>query len=143
MPPIDGRKVPERRGGERFAAEVPVLVLAGDDLILDARSWNLGERGACVHLPRTLQVGSVIRIELEVIMPVKVHLGFDFDALVIDGPQMSHFIRVDAVVRRADPHPDGGWLLGIEFDVDPSDDACDILDDYLAHLHQRTHPERY
>lgn len=129
----------ERRASDRFAADVPVLVLAGDELVLDARSWDLGERGASVKLPRTLQVGTRVRCELEVIMPVKVHLGFDFDALVIEGPNMSHFVRIDAVVRRAQPDPDGGWLLGLEFDPECDEDTTDVLDAYLAHLNSRAH----
>jgi hypothetical protein len=141
VPP--GKPTSERRASDRFLTDVPVLVLTGDDLTLDARSWDLGERGASVRLPRTLQVGSRVRVELEVIMPVKVHLGFDFDALVIEGPQMSHFVRIDAVVRRTEPVAGGGWLVGLEFDVTGCEDAIEVLDNYLAHVSARAHGETY
>jgi hypothetical protein len=67
-------------------------------------------------------------------MPMQVRLGFDLDALVVDGPPVTHFIRVSGIVRRCNHNAMGGWSIGIEFCEEADPDHLQVVDLYLNHL---------
>lgn len=131
----DGR---ERRNAERFVASLSVNYRTdGTKRVKATRSWDIGERGVCVKGKRPILIGAQVDLEIELIMPTPLRLGYDIDALVIDGPPKSYFARVPGTVRRCDPCPDGATFdVGIEFC-----EACDaeqlrIIDMYLDHLRE-------
>ena len=135
--PPDPDYSPDRRRSERFVASVPVGFRAdGQARPVSTRTWDVGERGVCVRARKAVELGTRLELEIEVIMPTKVRLGFELDALVIDGPSSSHFARVPGVVRRCESCEDGTFDLGIEFCDDGDPEHLRIIDLYLDHLRE-------
>lgn len=136
--PVDSQSLPfpmERRRGERFTASVPAqLRLLVDDSLVHARAADLGETGIQLHSRRKLPVGAVVDVDVELFMPMQVRLGFDLDALVIDGPPVSHFARLRGVVRRCERRPDRRWTVGVELLPNNDSFSRQVLDTYLEHL---------
>lgn len=125
----------DRRRFERFVASVPVgFRRDGASHPHMTRTWDIAERGACVRAKEAVEPGTSLVLELEVVMPTKVRLGFDVDALVIDGPAQSHFARVTGVVRRCEQCADGSYDIGIEFSDDTELEHLHVVGMYLDHL---------
>jgi len=125
----------ERRRGERFPASLPVQCrLVADASIVHARVSNVGDGGVRLRMRRKLELGSLLELDLELFMPMQVRLGFALDALVIDGPPVSHFARVRGVVRRCERRPDSRWDVGVELLPDSDQLSQQVVDLYLDHL---------
>lgn len=124
----------ERRHSQRFVASVPVAVRQRGSKQRRARTWNLAERGVCLNVRSEILVGQRIELDMEVIMPTRVRMGYNMDALVIDGPAVSYFARLPGIVRRIVPCPDGSWDLGVEFCAAAEEEHLRIVDLYLDHL---------
>jgi hypothetical protein len=102
--------------------------------VVKARVHDIGPTGVLLRTRRAFKLGSQVDVDIEVVMPMQVRLGFDLDALVIDGPPVTHFVRVVGIVRRCTHRADNGWEIGVEFaeSVDPQE--LQVVELYLTHL---------
>lgn len=128
----------DRRRCERYCANAPArLQVTGTARHARSRVADIAERGISVRARSAIPEGTRVMLELEVIMPTRLHLGFDLSALVIDGPPASFFARVPATVVRSRPLADGSWELGMEFATEEcGSDDLQIVDLYLDHLRE-------
>lgn len=83
---------------------------------IDAQVVDLSDRGICLRTQRMLAVGTRVHVDLECQVPIRVHMGFDPDALIIDGPMHTHLVRVTGTIVRAssDGPRSGGWRIGVQ-----------------------------
>ena len=86
-------------------------------------------------LRRRLPVGSRVVLDLECELPLRVHLGYDADSLVVDGPTHTHLVRIAGTVRRAERLPNRLWDVGVEFCPDTTRfDELQVMRFYIDHL---------
>lgn len=99
------------------------------------RVLDIAERGLRVGLRGTPPaLGERVVVELECEVPLRVHLGFDTDALIIDGPLHAHVVRFEGRVIRIDLGRSGRHQLGIEIVPECDPDVRAILRSYVDHL---------
>lgn len=128
----------DRRRSERVACRLPVFVRRTGALDAEAgHALDVTPYGLRIHVagmrPR---IGERLMLELECEVPVPVHLGFDLDALVIDGPLLTHVAAVPVRVVRCDDAGDGleGWDLGLEVGLDADPEERHMLQVFVEHL---------
>lgn len=128
----------DRRRTERLDVVIRTMVRQAEldgQGVSRARAIDLSDSGARLLLRRRLPVGSRVIIDMECELPLRVHLGFDADSLVIDGPMHTHVVRIAGTVRRAERLPNRLWEVGIEFCPDTSRfDELQIMQFYVDHL---------
>ncbi|MCW2960164.1 MAG: hypothetical protein JWM25_1462 [Thermoleophilia bacterium] len=83
-----------------------------------------------------IEVGERIDLDLECEVPLRVHLGFDVDSLVIDGPMHTHLVSVSATAVRTNHLSKRLWAIGLEFDDDTSFEDRQFLQNYVDHLRE-------
>lgn len=129
---------PERRRTARLDVMIRASVRQAeleDAPVVRARAIDLSDSGARLVLRRRLPVGSRVILDVECELPLRVHLGYDVDALVIDGPMHTHLVRIAGTIRRAERLPNRLWDVGIEFCPDTSRfDELQIMQFYIDHL---------
>lgn len=128
----------ERRRRPRVDSIVRALVRSpgSDTAPHRARAVDLCEDGARVLLRRRLVVGAPIEIDLECEMPLHLHLGFDADSLVIDGPMHTHLVRLRAEVVRCERRADRLYETGILFSDDGAWHDLQVVASYIGHLRE-------
>lgn len=130
-----GNDAADRRRSMRYAADVPVNVTGHASHAPGiTRSSDLCDEGMCLRTRAPIPTGTDLELEVEVIMPTKVCLGFDVDSLIIDGPSVSHFARLKAVVRRCREVEENVWELGVEFLDRDDPETARVIGLYLDHL---------
>jgi hypothetical protein len=136
-------------GGDRRASERLDVVLRATVRLADlaehtvsrARAIDLSDQGARVLLRRRVPVGARVIIDMECELPLRVHLGYDADSLVIDGPMHTHLVRIAGTVRRAERLPNRLWDIGIEFcDETTRFDELQVMRFYVDHLRGEQEP---
>jgi hypothetical protein len=122
----------------RFPTDVPVMLHDDGGATTRAeRTSDLGFRGVCVAAREPVEVGSSIEVEIEVLMPTRISLGYDINALTIEGPPVSHLARMEGCVRRCEPAPTPGLFhIGIEFLAPRDEDGERIVELYLEQLEE-------
>ncbi len=108
----------ERRQAARIEAVLGASVRLADlddGRVARGRVRDLSDHGACIVMRRHLPVGSLVQVDLECEMPLRVHLGYDMDSLVVDGPMHTHVVRIAGVVSRIVRLPNRHCELGIRF----------------------------
>jgi hypothetical protein len=68
---------------------------------------------------------------------MRVHLGFDADALVIDGPMHTHLVRVEATVRQVQRIGPRLLRIGVAFDHASALDDYQLIAHFVDHLRER------
>lgn len=101
-----------------------------------ARAVDLCEDGARVLLRRRLAVGSPVEIDLECEMPLHLHLGYDADSLVIDGPMHTHLVRLRAEVMRSERRADRLYETGLQFTDEAAWHDMQVVASYVSHLRE-------
>ena len=125
----------ERRSVERVPAELRVAVRREPGLRpVTARVVDVGEHGIGLRAHGRFRAGERVELDLEAEVPLRVHLGFDLEALVIDGPLRAHTMAVHGTITRCRPHGDRTWDVGVAFDLDGDRDACEQVRCFLEHL---------
>jgi hypothetical protein len=132
--PVSG----DRRTSERLdvvlRATVRLADLAGN-VMSRARAIDLSNSGARVLLRRRMPVGSRVVLDMECELPLRVHLGYEADSLVVDGPMHTHLVRIAGTVRRAERLPNRLWEVGIEFcDETTRFEELQVMRFYVDHL---------
>lgn len=131
----------DRRRTERVEAMIRAVVrptVLGDERMLTARAVDIGDNGLRLSLPRRMQVGTEVTIDLECELPLRVHLGYDAHSLVVDGPMYTHLVRVVGIVRRVERRGPRRWDVGIE--ISPGStrfDELQVIRCYVDHLREQ------
>jgi hypothetical protein len=128
----------ERRRRPRVDSIVRALVRSpgSDTAPHRARAVDLCEDGARLLLRRRLAVGVSVEVDLECEMPLHVHLGYDADSLVIDGPMHTHVVRLRAEVVRSERRNDRLYETGVHFTDDAAWHDLQVVASYIAHLRE-------
>lgn len=106
----------ERRAGRRVIANLRIeLRMAGGEAVR-ASVVDLSPNGLGLHTRRKLEIGHILDVEVVCELPLRVHLGFDMHALVVDGPMFVHSARVPMTICRAEPDAEkgSGYRVGLE-----------------------------
>lgn len=101
-----------------------------------ARVVDICDHGARVVLRSGIGVGERVDLDLECEVPLRVHLGFGVDSLVIDGPMHMHLVSVSATAVRSSLISKRRWAVGLEFNDDASFEDRQFLQHYVDHLHE-------
>ena len=102
-----------------------------------ARIVDISDLGIRMLLKRRLPVGARVLVDLECELPLRVHLGYDVDALVVDGPMHTHLVRVAGTVARLD-REGGLYHVGVEFCADTTRfDELQVVRFYVDHLREQ------
>lgn len=139
---------PLPRGDRRSSERLDVLLRATlrladleESTVSRARAIDLSGNGARLTLRRRMPVGARVIVDLECELPLRVHLGYDADSLVVDGPMLTHMVRIAGTVRRADRLPNRLWEIGVEFCPDTTRfDELQAMRFYLDHLRGERDP---
>jgi hypothetical protein len=136
--PLDG--VDRRRAG-RIGAKIRASVRLAD---LDgprhsrARVLDISDVGVRVRTRRKFPVDARVLVDMECVLPLRVHLGYDAHSLVVDGPMHTHLVRIAGVVTRLTPLPGRQYEVGIEFCEDTTRfDELQLVQFYVDHLRER------
>jgi hypothetical protein len=131
----------ERRRASRIEAVLRAsLRLADleDGTISRGRVRDLSSKGARLVLRRHVPVAARVVLDMECELPLRVHLGYDADSLVVDGPMHTHVVRIAGTVSRSVRLPNRLCEVGVEFCEDTSRfDELQVLRSYLDHLRER------
>lgn len=131
----------ERRRSERVETVIKATVRqAGlqDASPIKAKAVDISDGGVSLLARRNLPLGSRVLLDMECELPLRVHLGFDADSLVIDGPMHTHLVRVAGVVVRAQRAPGRRWQLGIQLCEENSRfDELQSVKYYVDHLREQ------
>lgn len=137
----------DRRRSDRLEVVIRATLRQADldDRTLSrARAVDLSGNGARLLLRRRVPVGSRVLLDMECELPLRVHLGYDADSLVIDGPMHTHLVRIAGTVRRAERLPNRLWDIGIEFCPDTTRfDELQLMQFYVDHLRGENEPFSY
>jgi len=101
-----------------------------------AKVLDICDHGARLLVRRRMALGQPLEVDLECELPLRVHLGFDADSLVIDGPMHTHLVRVAARVVRVECTPKRSWDIGVEFDANGSFHDLRAIQMYIDHLRE-------
>lgn len=123
-----------RRRAERIDAAIRVIVRGASGIPQRARTTDISDHGLALKLRRRVEVGQRIALDLECELPLRVHLGYAADLLVIDGPMRTHVVRVEGRVVRAERRADRSWHVGLEICPDTPFDERQIVQMYVDHL---------
>lgn len=106
----------ERRGGRRVFANLHIELRMAGGQAVRASVVDLGPNGLGLHTRRKLQIGQTLDVEVVCELPLRVHLGFDMHALVIDGPTFVHSARLAMRIVRVEPDAErgSGYRVGLE-----------------------------
>lgn len=128
----------ERRSRRRMDSVIrtTVRVPLSDVAPMRARSIDLCEDGARLLVRRRLSEGMGIEVDMECELPLRVHLGFDIDSLVIDGPMHTHLVRLRAEVVRCTRRDDRMYEVGIRFVEDGAWHDLQVMQSYVDHLRE-------
>lgn len=100
-----------------------------------ARAIDLSDGGARLLLRRRIPVGTRVILDMECELPLRVHLGYDADSLVVDGPMHTHLVRIAGTVRRGERLPNRLWDIGIQFCPETTRfDELQVMQFYIDHL---------
>ncbi|MCB0878100.1 MAG: PilZ domain-containing protein [Thermoleophilia bacterium] len=131
----------DRRSAERIDATLrAALHLADLDgaTISRGRVLDLSDTGVRMVLRRRMPVGARVVLDMECELPLRVHLGYDADSLVIDGPMHTHMVRIAGTVTRSQRLPNRMFEVGVEFCEDTTRfDELQVLQFYVDHLRDR------
>lgn len=129
----------DRRNFTRFETDVPVVLHDdGSTLVTSERTADLAYRGVCVAAHHPIDPGTELEIEIEVLMPTRISLGYDINALSVDGPPVSHTAIMRGIVRRCRSAPKRGlWHIGIEFLAPRDREGERIVEIYLDQLDEQ------
>ena len=138
---LDARSAPgERRRAERIDSVIRATVRllgAGSPAVASpvrARALDICDHGVRLMLRKRIDVGQLIELDLECELPLRVHLGYDADSLIIDGPMHTHLVRVEARVVRSERAPNRFWEIGAEFDTRAGYHDLRFVQHYVDHL---------
>jgi hypothetical protein len=127
----------ERRRTPREEAFVAVTWRPGIGSPLGrCTTTDASERGLCLHTGHRFPIGHELDLDVEVYLPLRVHLGYTVDALVIDGPEVTHSARLRARVQRCESVGDGTWETGVEFLAGNDPSELRVIDLFLEHLRE-------
>lgn len=101
-----------------------------------ARAVDLCEDGARILLRRRLAIGAPIEIDLECELPLHLHLGYDADSLVVDGPMHTHLVRLHATAIRCERRSDKLYETGIRFTDQAAWHDMQVVASYVSHLRE-------
>lgn len=127
----------ERRRTDRVRSQIRATVRSfdgADGVPTKARAIDMSERGAKLMLRRRYDLGSRVTVDLECELPLRVHLGYDADSLVIDGPMHTHLVRLEARVVRCQRASDRLWDVGVEFLANTPVHERQVVYSYVEHL---------
>jgi len=127
----------ERRRVDRVASAIRATVRSvdgSDGVPTRARAVDISEHGAKLLLRRKYDTGSRVSVDLECEMPLRVHLGYDADSLVIDGPMHTHLVRLEARVVRCSRASDRLWDIGLEFASETPVHDQHVIYGFVEHL---------
>jgi c-di-GMP-binding flagellar brake protein YcgR len=127
----------ERRRSSRVDATIRATVRSSDGadgVPTRARAVDISEYGAKLMLRRRYETGSRVTVDLECELPLRVHLGYDADSLVIDGPMHTHMVRLEARVVRCIRASDRLWDVGLEFHADTPIHERHVVHGFVEHL---------
>jgi hypothetical protein len=127
----------DRRRHDRLTVVIRAAVRQADleEPVSRARAVDLSDTGARLLLRRRMPVGSRVVLDLECDIPLRVHLGYEADSLVVDGPVHTHLVRIAGTVRRAERMPNRLWDIGVEFCPDTTRfDELQLIQFYVDHL---------
>lgn len=128
----------ERRRSDRFRVEFPATYRPGFGLSFGkGRGVQIGESGMLVQSRQPLPLGFELEVDLELVMPLRVRLGHDVGAMVIDGAPTTQSVRVNGTVSRCMPSSDGTYNIGIEFDDDVDQASADAIVRYIDYVRER------
>ena len=135
-------------GDRRRSTRLDVVIRAtvrqaelDDASVARARAIDRSDSGARLMLRRRLPVGSRVVLDMECELPLRVHLGYEADSLVIDGPMHTHLVRIAGTVRRAERLPNRLWDVGIEFCPETTRfDELQVMQFYIDHLRGENDP---
>jgi c-di-GMP-binding flagellar brake protein YcgR len=127
----------DRRRAGRVGSVIRAMVrsaAATDCIPVRARAVDISEHGAKLLLRRRFEVGDRVSIDLECELPLRVHLGFAADSLVIDGPMHTHLVRLEARVVRSRRASERLWDVGVEFCSETPVNDRHVVNGYVEHL---------
>lgn len=131
----------DRRRTQRIDSAIRATVRPAelDDVApVRARAVDVSEHGVRLLLRKREQVGTRVIIDMECELPLRVHLGYDADSLVVDGPMHTHLVRIAGEVRRCDRVGDRLWEVGVEFCGETTRfDELQLMQFYVDHLRER------
>jgi c-di-GMP-binding flagellar brake protein YcgR len=132
---------PDRRRTTRIDAVIRATVRQSDlpePSVLRARVVDISDHGVRLLLRRLLPKDSRVVLDLECELPLRVHLGYDADALVVDGPMHTHVVRIAGTVTRAQRLPNRLWEVGVEFCPDTTRfEELQVMRFYVDHLREQ------
>jgi len=103
-----------------------------------ARAADISDSGVRLLLRRRAPVGSRVVLDMECELPLRVHLGYDADSLVVDGPMHTHMVRIAGTVARCERRAPRLWEIGVEFCPDTTRfDELQVMKFYVDHLHEQ------
>jgi len=136
--PVHG---PERRRTRRIDSVIRATLRQAE---LDqaspspARAVDISDTGVRLLLRRRSPVGSRVVLDLECELPLRVHLGYDADSLVVDGPMHTHVVRIAGTVARCVRRDPRLWEIGVEFCADTTRfDELQVMRLYVDHLREQ------
>lgn len=103
-----------------------------------ARVLDISEAGVRVRTRRRLPEGARVLLDMECVLPLRVHLGYDAHSLVVDGPMHTHLVRIAGEVARVERTPSRTYEVGIAFcDETTRFDELQLVQFYVDHLRDR------
>ena len=127
----------ERRRTDRVRSQIRATVRGfdgADGVPTKARAIDMSEHGAKLLLRRRFDTGARVTVDLECELPLRVHLGYDADSLVIDGPMHTHLVRIEARVVRCQRASDRLWDIGVEFHASTPAHERHVIYSFVEHL---------
>ena len=127
----------DRRRTDRVGSVIRAMVRSthvNDCVPVRARAVDISEYGAKLLLRRRYAEGDHVSIDLECELPLRVHLGFAADSLVIDGPMHTHLVRLEARVVRCRRASERLWDVGVEFCAGTPVHDRHVVHGYVEHL---------
>lgn len=132
---------PDRRRSQRVDAMIRATVRPAELQHLSisrAKVVDVSDLGVRLQLRRRLPKGSCVVVDLECELPLRVHLGYDANSLVVDGPMHTHIARIAGTVRRAERLPNRLWEVGVEFCPDTTRfEELQVIRFYVDHLREQ------
>lgn len=113
----------DRRRSDRLATSLRAC-LRRDDVSSHTASvdvLDISHSGLRIKTEREHFIGSKVLVDLECEVPLQVHLGFDVDSLVVNGPMYRQLVQVAGYVTHAEADLASNWNLGISFCEQESD----------------------
>ena len=131
-------EIAERRHAARQHIHTCVYYRPGMGLVRTrSQTLDLSPQGMRLRVPRPVEVGALLQLEIEVVRPRRVQFSFNGDALMIDGPPVVDEYRIQGRVQRC-TEENGSWHVGITF-TDVPEEHQSALTHFLSFIAQDEH----